>query len=91
MTSSLGTGFSQAEVRCADEATAMTEAGRQQARESDGEHVEWIYLRNAAGEWVARRTLRDGSADTTRTKRGLLRGFFAAVVDTFHPEDLFLR
>jgi len=42
------------EVLCASEDAARAEARRQQAAEPD-EQAEWIYLRNTAGSWVARR------------------------------------
>jgi len=49
--------FDWRELACPDEQTAAAEARRQQQHE-DPEAVEWIYLRNNAGHWVARRTPR---------------------------------
>lgn len=43
------------EIVCANERAARAEAERQQS--IDLPDVEWIYLRNASGQWVARRTL----------------------------------
>jgi hypothetical protein len=47
-------GVERREVVCASEDAAKAEAKRQQAAEVDA-RAEWIYLRNRAGEWVARR------------------------------------
>lgn len=50
--------FDWREIVCSDEAAAATEAERRQRLER-GNDGEWIYLRNAGGQWVARRTPRD--------------------------------
>jgi hypothetical protein len=50
-------GFDCREIVCADEESAKTEAARQGSVD-DADQAEWIYLRNASGQWVARRTPR---------------------------------
>jgi len=47
-------GVERREVVCEHEDAAKAEAERQMAAEVDA-RAEWIYLRNKAGEWVARR------------------------------------
>jgi hypothetical protein len=75
--------FQHAEVSGPTEADAATEARRRQAQEADPNSVEWIYLRNRDGVWVARRTLRDGSSEVSKqdwTKRTLIGRFLSALV-----------
>jgi hypothetical protein len=50
--------FEWREIPCASGEEAEAEARRQQARE-DPQEVEWIYLHNKEGQWVARRTPRN--------------------------------
>jgi hypothetical protein len=50
--------FVETEISCASSTAAKAEALRQQEREPDQAAVEWIYLRNTSGTWVARRTQR---------------------------------
>ena len=52
--------FAELEVGCATETAAAAESIRRQLLETDPETVEWIYLRNLEGRWVARRVLRQG-------------------------------
>lgn len=50
-------GFDWREIACASEDAAKAEAERRQS--FDTPDAEWIYLRNASGQWLARRTPRD--------------------------------
>jgi hypothetical protein len=49
--------ISDPEVVCPDQDAAMKEAARRTRDDAD-DQVEWIYLRNAADQWVARRVQR---------------------------------
>jgi len=49
--------MSDPEVVCPDQDAAMKEAARRTRDDAD-DQVEWIYLRNAADQWVARRVQR---------------------------------
>lgn len=49
--------ISDPEVVCPDQDAAMKEAARRNRDDAD-DQVEWIYLRNAADQWVARRVQR---------------------------------
>ena len=49
--------ISDPEVVCPDENAAMAEAARRTRDDAD-DQVEWIYLRNASDQWVARRVQR---------------------------------
>lgn len=74
--------FRQTEVLCSDEASAALEAKRRQVDENPA--VEWIYLRNKDRVWVARRTLRDGSAPEDQLPS---RGFCSSVVHEIKDGD----
>jgi hypothetical protein len=50
--------FDWREIACQNEGAAQVEAKRQQGSD-DPDVAEWIYLRNASGQWVARRTPRN--------------------------------
>lgn len=54
------------EIVCSNEQAAQAEAARQQI--ADSSDAEWIYLRNANGQWVARRTLRGTLAPVSMRK-----------------------
>jgi hypothetical protein len=69
-------GFVWTEIVCESGEAAESEAQRQKERDSPG--AEWIYLRNANGEWVARRTPRHFEPETI--PEGLLRTSPRAVV-----------
>jgi hypothetical protein len=56
------------EVACADESTAREEAAHREAREEDNA-MEWIYLRNRSGQWVARRVLKNPPPECERKSR----------------------
>jgi hypothetical protein len=49
--------ISDPEIVCPDRDAAMEEAARRTRDDAD-DQVEWIYLRNAADQWVARRVQR---------------------------------
>jgi hypothetical protein len=49
--------ISDPEVVCPDEDAAMEEAAHRTRDDAD-DQIEWIYLRNPAGQWVARRVQR---------------------------------
>jgi hypothetical protein len=49
--------ISDLEVVCPDQHAAMEEAARR-TRNDAADQVKWIYLRNAADQWVARRVQR---------------------------------
>jgi hypothetical protein len=53
--------ISDPEVVCPDRDAAMEEAARRTRDDAD-DQVEWIYLRNAADQWVARRVQRNPDA-----------------------------
>ena len=57
-----GYRFHETEIIAPNEKAAAAEARRQRLAEPDQETIEWIYLRNKNGRWVARRVLRDPSA-----------------------------
>jgi hypothetical protein len=63
-------GFDWREITCASEEAAKAEAERQQSL--DTRAAEWIYLRNASGQWVARRTPRDLQAPSISMRRAFL-------------------
>jgi hypothetical protein len=63
-------GFDWREIACASEDAAKAEADRQQSL--DARDAEWIYLRNASGQWVARRTPRDLQPPPISMRRALL-------------------
>lgn len=84
--------FLREEIPCANEAAAKALASSRQVQEPDGDRVEWIYLRNTQHQWVARRTLRDGSADQDGDAgKGRLEAVVDAAIDTLHPENFFLN
>jgi hypothetical protein len=56
------------EIACADENTAREQAAHQQAREEAGA-MEWIYLRNRSGQWVARRVPKNPPPESERKSR----------------------
>jgi hypothetical protein len=63
-------GFDWREIVCASGDAAKAEAERQQSL--DPLDVEWIYLRNASGQWVARRTPRDLQVPPISMRRAFL-------------------
>ncbi len=63
-------GFDRREIACASGDAAKAEAERQQSL--DTRDAEWIYLRNANGQWVARRTPRDLQAPSISMRRAFL-------------------
>jgi hypothetical protein len=63
-------GFDWREIACASEDAAKAEVERQQGL--DTRDAEWIYLRNASGQWVARRTPRDLRAPPISMRRAFL-------------------
>lgn len=63
-------GFDWREIACASEDAAKAEAERRQS--FDTPHAEWIYLRDASGQWVARRTPRDLRAPPISMRRAFL-------------------
>jgi hypothetical protein len=63
-------GFDWREIACASGDAAKAEAERQQSL--DTRDAEWIYLRNASGQWVARRTPRDLQAPPISMRRAFL-------------------
>jgi len=65
--------FDWREVACTNEDAAKAEAERQQGL--DTRHAEWIYLRNASGQWVARRTPRNLQPRPISTRRAFLEWF----------------
>jgi hypothetical protein len=71
--------FDGREIACGSEAAARSEAERQQLAE-DPDEVEWIYLRNRCGVWVARRTPRHLQV-TSRVKSSRKRQVLGALVD----------
>jgi hypothetical protein len=87
-TSDLSAAFDSREIPCVDEQAAEREMQRQQQLD-DPDVAEWIYLRNKAGQWVARRTPRHPTVadEKTSVKSKLLQ----AALDNLHIEDLFLR
>ena len=72
--------FEWREIPCANREEAESEARRQQELD-DATEVEWIYLRNKNGEWVARRTPVRG----TEKRRSRWAALGAAMIDSFHP------
>ncbi len=70
------------EIACADRASAEREAAQQQQSETDPS-VEWIYLRNTAERWVARRVPRDGPAQPPSRSEGLVDGAIGLIGDMF--------
>ena len=73
------------EIACGSQSAARAEAQRQQVDE-DSDDVEWIYLRNRAGVWVARRTPRHLDQlppEKPRRAWRLLGLLFDSVLDTF--------
>jgi hypothetical protein len=65
-------GFDWREIACATGDAAKAEAERQQSL--DTHDAEWIYLRNASGQWVARRTPRDLRPPPISMRRAFLIG-----------------
>jgi hypothetical protein len=63
-------GFDWREIACASEDAAKAEAERQQSL--DIRSAEWIYLRNASGQWVARRTPRNLQPHPISMRRAFL-------------------
>jgi hypothetical protein len=63
-------GFDWREIACATGEAAKAEAERQQSL--DTHDAEWIYLRNASGQWVAQRTPRDLRAPPISMRRAFL-------------------
>ncbi len=63
-------GFDWREIACASGDAAKAEAERQQSLET--RDAEWIYLRNASGQWVARRTPRALQAPPISMRRAFL-------------------
>jgi hypothetical protein len=63
-------GFAWREIACASGDAAKAEAERQQSL--DTRDAEWIYLRNASGQWVARRTPRDLQTPSISMRRAFL-------------------
>jgi hypothetical protein len=77
--------FAELEVGCATETAAAAESRRRQLLEADPEMVEWIYLRNPEGRWVARRVLRQGPVMTpevpgSKSLLGKIGDFLLAIV-----------
>jgi hypothetical protein len=62
--------FDWREVACASGDAAKAEAERQQS--VDTRNAEWIYLRNASGQWVARRTPRNLQPPPISMRRAFL-------------------
>lgn len=65
--------FVQTDIACSSGAEAEAEARAQRAREPDQAAIEWIYLHNDDGDWVARRTLRYGGPPLAEEPRSRLR------------------
>jgi hypothetical protein len=74
--------FEWREIRRSNREEAEAEARRQQELD-DAAEVEWIYLRNKRGEWVARRTPRD--AESYAKPTGCLSALRDAFVQSFVP------
>jgi hypothetical protein len=75
---------SRHEIICDNEAEARAEAARRQRTELD-DTIEWIYLRNKAGRWVARRELSnppERPREQSRLRR-VLDAVVEAVIDNF--------
>ncbi len=73
--------FEETEVTVASEAAAAAEARRRQLLETDPDTIEWIYLRNADGQWVARRVLRYGSPPAPVGPKSMLGKIGAFLID----------
>ena len=78
-------GFDWREIVCPNERAARGEAKRQQEQD-DTDEAEWIYLRNKAGEWVARRTPRHLEVETSpEPPKSLKRAFLEEITSIGDP------
>jgi hypothetical protein len=73
----------QTDIACAGRQEAAAEARRRQELEPDKTTVEWIYLHDAAGQWVARRTqrYRPGLDDDPPKQKSFLSKLFDVFMD----------